>query len=102
MHTVRVFDTWVKASGRTLHFDVMTSDEATALRLANEYVASQGDAAVSVTAQECRYCHAEPLVMFSEHQQRQFHESGGFIVPLTAQPSKHGRCESIVITTRRA
>ena len=72
MHTVRVFDTWVKASGRTLHFDVMTSDEATALRLANEYVASQGDAAVSVTAQECRYCHAEPLVMFSEHQQRQF------------------------------
>ena len=75
MHTVRVFDTWVKASGRTLHFDVMTSDEATALRLANEYVASQGDAAVSVTAQECRYCHAEPLVMFSEHQQRQFHES---------------------------
>jgi uncharacterized protein DUF2024 len=52
--------------------------------LANEYVASQGHAAVSVTAQECRYCHAEPLVMFSEHQQRQFHESGGFIVPLTA------------------
>ena len=55
MHTVRVFDTWVKASGRTLHFDVMTSDEETALRLANEYVASQGHAAVSVTAQECRF-----------------------------------------------
>jgi hypothetical protein len=84
MHTVRVFDTWVKASGRMLHFDVMTNDEATALRLANEYVASQGHTAVSVTAQECRFCHAEPLVMFSEHQQRQFHESGGFIVPLTA------------------
>jgi hypothetical protein len=84
MHTVRVFDTWVKASGRTLHFDVITRDEAMALRLANEYVASQGHAAVSVTAQECRFCHAEPLVMFSEHQQRQFHESGGFIVPLTA------------------
>jgi len=84
MSTVRVFDTWVKASGRMLHFDVMTNDEATALRLANEYVASQGHTAVSVTAQECRFCHAEPLVMFSEHQQRLFHESGGFIVPLTA------------------
>ena len=84
MDTVKVFDTWVKAPGRMLHFDVMTSDEATALKLANEYVATQGYAAVSVTAQECRFCHAEPLVMFNEHQQRQFHESGGFIVPLTA------------------
>jgi len=84
MHTVRVFDTWVKASGRMIHFDVMTSDEATALRLAKQYVASQGYAAVSVTGEECQFCHAEPLVMFSEHQQRQFHESGGFIVPLTA------------------
>jgi hypothetical protein len=82
METVKVFDTWIKVSGRMLHFDVMTSDEATALRLANEYMASEGHTAVSVTAQECRYCHAEPLVIFSEHQQRQFHQSGGFIVPL--------------------
>lgn len=82
METIKVFDTWIKTSGRMLHFDVMTSDEATALRLANEYMASQGHTAVSVTAQECRFCHAEPLVLFSEHQQRQFHESGGFIVPL--------------------
>jgi hypothetical protein len=84
MQTLKVFDTWVKAPGRMLHFDVMTSDEPTALRLANEYVASQGHTAVSVTAEECRFCHAEPLVMFSEQQQRQFHESGGFIVPLSA------------------
>ncbi|HET8722548.1 MAG TPA: DUF2024 family protein [Nitrospira sp.] len=82
MDTVQVFDTWVKASGRMLHFDVMTTDEATALKLANDYVASQGHTAVSVTARECRYCHAEPLVLFDEHQQRQFHEAGGFIVPL--------------------
>jgi Domain of unknown function (DUF2024) len=83
METVKVFDTWVQASGRVLHFDVMTRDELTALRLANEYVASQGHTAVSVTAQECQFCHAEPLVLFSQHQQRQFHEAGGFIVPLT-------------------
>lgn len=82
MQTLKVFDTWVKASGRMLHFDVMTSDESTALRLANAYVASQGHTAVSVTAQECRFCHAEPLVMFSEQQQREFREAGGFIVPL--------------------
>lgn len=82
MDTVKVFDTWVKASGRMLHFDVMTTDEATALKLANDYVASQGHTAVSVTARECRYCHAEPLAMFDEHQQRQFMKEGGFIVPL--------------------
>ena len=84
MHTVKVFDTWVKAAGRTLHFDVMTSDETTALRLANAYMAAQGHPAVSVTAEECRFCHAEPLVLFSEQQQREFQESGGFIVPLSA------------------
>ena len=84
MHTVKVFDTWVKAAGRMLHFDVMTSDETTALRLANAYMAAQGHPAVSVTAQECRFCHAEPLVMYSEQQQREFQESGGFIIPLSA------------------
>lgn len=84
MQTVHVFDTWVKADGLTLHFDVMTSDEATALRLANAYVAAQGHAAVSVTARECRLCHAEPLVMFTESQQQEFHKTGGFIVPLSA------------------
>jgi hypothetical protein len=84
METVKVFDTWVKAPGQTLHFDVMTRDESTALKLANDYVAALGHAALRVTAHECRFCHAEPLVMFTEHQQRQFHEVGGFIVPLPA------------------
>jgi hypothetical protein len=83
MHTVKIFDTRVKTSGRTLHFDVMTGNLGTALKLANAYVAAQGHAAVCVTAQECQFCHAEPLVMFSEQQQREFLESGGFIVPLS-------------------
>lgn len=82
MQTVKVFDTWVKVSGHMLHFDVITRDEVTALRLANAYVAAQGHGEISVTAQECRFCHAEPLVMFNEQQQREFQESGGFIVPL--------------------
>jgi uncharacterized protein DUF2024 len=84
MHTVKVFDTWVQASGQLLHFDVMTRDETTALRLANTYLAAQGHGDIIVTARECRFCHAEPLVMFNEQQQREFQESGGFIVPLSA------------------
>lgn len=84
MDTVKVFDLWVEVPGRALHFDVMTGDQATALRLASEYVKAQGYAAVSVTAEECRMCHQEPLVMFTEHQQREYRQLGGFIVPLSA------------------
>ena len=84
MDTVRVFDTWVEVPGKTLHFDVMTGDQATALRLANEYMAAQGLAAIAVTAEECRFCHQEPLVLFTEPQQQEFRQSGGFIVLLSA------------------
>jgi hypothetical protein len=83
METVKVFDTWVELPGRRLHFDVMTADEATALRLANEHVAALGHQAVTVTAKECRFCHQEPLVMFTEAQQAAFRRQGGFIVPLS-------------------
>ena len=83
MESVKVFDTWVEVPGRRLHFDVMTGEEATALKLANDYVASLGYPAVRITARECRLCHQEPLVMFSEQQQREFRDTGGFIVPLS-------------------
>ncbi len=84
MDSVKVFDTWVEADGKMLHFDVMTRDETTAIKLANEYVIALGHTAVKVTAQECRFCHEEPLVMFSEEQQLNFRKTGGFIVPLPA------------------
>ena len=84
MDTVKVFDTWVEVGGKMLHFDVMTQEEDTALKLANEYVAALGHTAVKVTAQECRFCHQEPLAMFLEIQQREFRTTGGFIVPLPA------------------
>lgn len=83
METVKVFDAWVEVPGKRLHFDVMTTDEATALKLANEHVAALGHQAVTVTAEECQFCHQEPLVMFSEQQQREFRQQGGFIVPLS-------------------
>jgi heterodisulfide reductase subunit B len=82
--TVRVYDTWVEGKKGTIHFDVMTTDEATALKLAKEYLASIGEAGAAVTTEECQFCHNEPLVMFSAEQQKQFREQGGFILPLPA------------------
>ena len=84
METVKVFDTWVEVAGRMHHFDVMTRDEGTALKLANEHIASLGLTAVTVTTQECQFCHQEPLALFTETQQRAFREAGGFIVTLSA------------------
>lgn len=81
--TVHVFDTWVKGKQGLLHFDVMTTDEAKALALAKQHLASLGEGDVPVTVKECQFCHSEPLVMFSAEQQRQFREQGGFIVPLS-------------------
>ncbi|HEX8750388.1 MAG TPA: DUF2024 family protein [Nitrospira sp.] len=82
--TVHVYDTWVRGKNGLLHFDVMTTDEATALKLAKQYLDNLGEHEVSVTLKECQFCHSEPLVMFSAEQQRQFKEHGGFILPLPA------------------
>ncbi|MFM8551896.1 MAG: DUF2024 family protein [Nitrospiraceae bacterium] len=82
--TVKVFDTWVDGAKGRLHFDVMTTDEDTALRLAKEHLTKIGETAATITARECQFCHSEPLVMFSADLQRQFNEQGGFIVVLPA------------------
>ncbi len=82
--TIHVYDTWVMGAKGRIHFDVMTSDEATALKLAKEYLVSIGEPNVIVTTKECQFCHSEPLVMFSPEQQKQVLEKGGFIVPMPA------------------
>ena len=82
--TVHVFDTWVRGKKGLLHFDVMTTDEETALKLAKQYLDSLGEHAATVTLKECQFCHSEPLLMFSDEQQKQFREQGGFILPLPA------------------
>ena len=82
--TVHVFDTGVKGTTGLLHCAVMTTDEATALTLAKQHLASLGEGHVPVTVKECQFCHTEPLVMFSAEQQRQFREQGGFILILSA------------------
>lgn len=84
--TVHVFDAKVRVKQGLLHFDVMTTDEATALKLATRYLEELGEGDVPVTVNECRFCHSEPLVMFSTEQQRQFREQGGFIIPIPDQP----------------
>jgi len=82
--TVHVYDTWVKGKNGTIHFDVMTTDEATALKLAKTHLACLGEAGAGITTKECQFCHSEPLAMFSAEQQQQFREQGGFILPLPA------------------
>lgn len=82
--TVKVFDTWVNGKQGKLHFDVMTTDEATALALAKQYLETIGEADATVTTKECQFCHSEPVVFFSAEQQRQLKERGGFIVNLPA------------------
>lgn len=82
--TVHVYDTWVQGKKSRLHFDVMTTDEATALKLAKQYLATIGEGEVPVTLKECQFCHSEPLVMFTAAQQKEFKETGGFIISLPA------------------
>ena len=84
MEVLKVFGAWVEVPGKTLHFDVITGDQTTALRLANAHVEAQGHPAITVTAEECRFCHQEPLAMFTEHQQREYRKLGWFIVPLSS------------------
>ena len=70
--TVKVFDTWVEGKNGTIHFDVMTTDEGTALRLAKEYWHFDLGGEVSVEDQEvlhddieevrCRWCGATDTV----------------------------------------
>lgn len=81
-NTVRVFDTWVQGASGRLHFDVMTTDQDQALKLARQHLDGIGETNATVTVKECRFCHSEPLVMFSPEQQRQFREQGGFIITL--------------------
>ncbi|TKS58624.1 MAG: hypothetical protein EWM72_02865 [Nitrospira sp.] len=83
-NTIHVYDTWVTGKKGRIHFDVMTTDETTALKLAKGYLASIGEPDVPVTLKECQFCHSEPLVMFSSEQQKQVREKGGFIVPMPA------------------
>jgi heterodisulfide reductase subunit B len=82
--TIHVYDTWVHGKNGRIHFDVMTTDETTALKLAKEYLVSIGEPTAAVTTKECQFCHSEPLVMFSAEQQKQVKEKGGFIVPMPA------------------
>jgi len=84
MDSVHVYDTWVNGKKGKLHFDVMTTNEDQVLTLAKQYLVGIGEPDVVITLKECQFCHSEPLVMFSESQQRQFREQGGFIVPLPA------------------
>ncbi|MFZ1803069.1 MAG: DUF2024 family protein [Nitrospira sp. CG24B] len=82
--TIHVYDTWINGKSGRIHFDVMTTDEVTALKLAKEYLVSIGEPTATITTRECQFCHSEPLVMFTAEQQKQVKEQGGFIVRMPA------------------
>ncbi len=82
--TIHVYDTWINGKSGRIHFDVMTTDEVTALKLAKEYLVSIGEPTATITTRECQFCHSEPLVMFTQEQQKQVKEQGGFIVRMPA------------------
>ena len=73
----------MKGKNGLLHFDVMTTDEVTALKLARQHLISLGEGDAAVTLKKCQFCHSEPLVMFSAEQQNTFKEQGGFIITLS-------------------
>ena len=50
--TIHVYDTWVNGKGGRIHFDVMTTDEVTALKLAKEYLVSIGEPNATITTKE--------------------------------------------------
>ena len=82
--TIHVYDTWINGKSGRIHFDVMTTDEVTALKLAKEYLVSIGEPTATITTRECQFCHSEPLVMLTAEQQKQVKEQGGFIVRMPA------------------
>ena len=78
---VHVYDTYVKAKdGRTMHFDVITSekDHDKALGYAKEWLTSIDEADSKITTEECQFCHSqgapEPI---EQATKRIFHPKDG-------------------------
>ena len=60
--TVKVFDTWVTGKNGRLHFDVMTTNEATALKLAKQYLEeSRRKAGLPSRPRNASSVHSEPV-----------------------------------------
>jgi hypothetical protein len=57
----------------------MTTDKTATPRVIREYLAGADKPTGSVTVRERRLCHSKPLVLYSEDQQKQFEENGGFV-----------------------
>jgi hypothetical protein len=80
--TINIFSTRVPGKSSAIHFDVMTTVEATAFRLAQDYLASLGEAEAVITTGEGLYRQNESQAFFSQIQQQSFSAHGRFILPL--------------------
>ena len=81
-----VFDTYVKASdGHTMHFDVITDkkDSTSAVSFAKEWLKTIGENNVSVTTEECKFCHSESV---PEDIEIEIMTNGYFIVKMEGCP----------------
>jgi hypothetical protein len=63
---VAVWDTYVKRKdGRTMHFDIIAPAEMKDIDTIHgyglRYLKEKGEAGVSLTAKECRFCHVEAV-----------------------------------------
>lgn len=59
---IHVYDTYVKAKdGHTMHFDVFTAekDDQKAVAFAEEWLTSIGEGGITVSSNECRFCHSQ-------------------------------------------
>lgn len=58
---IHVYDTWVKGTRGTMHFDVYLPEknDKGAIKFAKEFVNSLGEKDAKVTSNECSYCHSQ-------------------------------------------
>ena len=61
---IHVFDTYViSKNGSTMHFDVfmVKQDLDQAIAYARQWLKEIGEENAKITAEECRFCHTQPL-----------------------------------------
>ena len=83
---VHVYDTYVKAKdGRTMHFDVITSekDHDKALGYAKEWLTSIDEADSKITTEECQFCHSQGA---PEPIEQEIQQKGYFIQKMEGCP----------------
>jgi len=86
---IAVWDTYVKRkNGTVLHFDILVPesqiDSDTIYRYGTEYLASIGEDASGLSAEQCRFCHVEEP---AEEAVRSINQKGYYILEMDEIPA---------------